>query len=156
MNQVSIIGKVTHTFFVGKNYHVRVGVLRSPSRPRRHDGGRIDYVTLVFPGGARTGVRIPKGTIIWAAGFLRHREYEETLADALETVLKHGDGAPKDKEVVRAALDQVKDALQRIKRRRVTTEVVVEDWGLVPPEGLATWEELEGIAIESSKGKKTE
>jgi len=146
MNQVSIIGKVTHTFFVGKNYHVRVGILRSPARPRRADGGRIDYVTLVFLGGSRTGVRIPKDTIIWATGFLRHREYEETLAEALETALKRGEGSAEDKEQVRSLLESVEEAAKRIKRRRVTTEVVVEDWGLVPPEGLATWEELEGIA----------
>ncbi len=146
MNQVSIIGKVTHTYFVGKNYHVRVGILRSLARPRRADGGRIDYVTLVFLGGSRTGVRIPKDTVIWATGFLRHREYEETLADTLETALKRGEGSAEDKERVRSFLESIDETAKRIKRRRVTTEVVVEDWGLVPPEGLATWEELEGIA----------
>lgn len=120
MNEVHLRGRIkAQPWTYNGNLCVRVAVPRSTGRPgrSREEGGDFDYVTLIFPGGARSGLRLEEDQFVTAHGWLQSRDVHQDLADFLQRAEQNGHQVAVESRVA-----------GEVKAHRTVTEVVVERW----------------------------
>jgi hypothetical protein len=120
MNEVHLRGRIkAQPWTYNGNLCARVAVPRSAGRPgrSREEGGDFDYVTLIFPGGARSGLRLEEDQIVTAHGWLQSRDVHQDLADFLQRAEQNGHQVSVEARVA-----------GEVKAHRTVTEVVVERW----------------------------
>jgi hypothetical protein len=131
MNEIHIAGVVRATWRYDGNLFARLSVSRERPRPTRHSerGGNVDYISVVFPGGAEQGLRIERGQTLTVHGWLQSREIEEEL----ESFLRRSQRRRGENDS--AALS---DVAATAPVQRTVTEVVAERWAVSNYEPLAT------------------
>ena len=122
MNEIHLTGQVKSTWTYDGHLYVRVGVPRSPARPGKPaaQGGPLDYVSVVFFGGARQGMTLAAGQQLTVHGFLQSRDIRQQLADFLRRARQQDPGQPE--AAVPAGI------AGRVAMQRAITEVVAERW----------------------------
>ncbi|MDR7615611.1 MAG: hypothetical protein QN206_12420 [Armatimonadota bacterium] len=82
MNQVTAICEVIKIWFYNSDVKVRVR-MRRPSFISPKEEGPFDFVTIVFPGARRMGLKLQPGQRIWVAGVLVSRDMDQPVEEVL-------------------------------------------------------------------------
>lgn len=129
MNEVHLVGVAKSSWTYDGNLYVRISVARDAGRPGRPptEGGNFDYITLVFPDGARQGIQIRQGQQVSAHGWLQSRDVHESLADFMRRAERNGESALA--KAVGRALQDV-SGWEDVQVHRAMTEVIVERWSV--------------------------